>query len=201
MGAGFKNRNWEKIVETEWAGTFDLNSESRPSRTARTLVCRVHTRRPHAALLSWSSRYLGALCHAHLLRLLHWQVYSLPLAPSGKPQYKIKTMYIYRHAKHYQFSSVAQSCLTLSGPMDCNTPGFPVHHQLLELAQIQCPSSWWCHPTISFSVIAFSSGLQSFPASGSSQMSQLFTWGGQSIGVSASTSVLPMNTQDWSPLG
>ena len=64
-----------------------------------------------------------------------------------------------------------------------------------------CPSSQWCHPTISSSVVPFSSCLQSFLASGSFQTSQLFTSGGQSIGVSASTSVLPMNTQDWSPLG
>ena len=64
-----------------------------------------------------------------------------------------------------------------------------------------CPLSRWCHPTISSSVIPFSSHLQSFPASGSFQMSQLFASGGQSIGISASTSVLPMNTQDLSPLG
>jgi len=63
-----------------------------------------------------------------------------------------------------------------------------------------CPSSRWCHPTISSSVIPFSSCPQSFPASGSFQMSQLFALGSQSIGVSASISVLPMNTQDWSPL-
>ena len=62
-----------------------------------------------------------------------------------------------------------------------------------------CPSSQWCHPTISSSVIPLSSCLQSFPASGSFQMSQFFTSGGQSIGVSAS--VLPMNIQDWIPLG
>ena len=64
-----------------------------------------------------------------------------------------------------------------------------------------CPLSWWCHPTISSSVVPFSSCPQSFPASGSFPVSQLFASGGQSIGVSASTSVLPMNTQDWSPLG
>ena len=64
-----------------------------------------------------------------------------------------------------------------------------------------CPSSRWCHPTISSSVVPFSSFLQSFPPSGSFPMSQLFAWGGQSIGVSASPSVLPMNIQDWSPLG
>ena len=63
------------------------------------------------------------------------------------------------------------------------------------------PSRQWCHPTISSSVVPFSSCLQSFPASGSFQMSQLFTSGGQSIGISASTSVLPMNIQDWFPLG
>ena len=64
-----------------------------------------------------------------------------------------------------------------------------------------CPLSQWCHPTISSSVIPFSSHLQPFPASGSFPMSQLLTSGGQSIGVSASTSVLPMNIQGWFPLG
>ena len=64
-----------------------------------------------------------------------------------------------------------------------------------------CPLSWWCHLTILSSVVPFSSCLQSFPASGSFQMSQLFPSGGQNTGVSALTSVLPMNTQDWSPLG
>ena len=64
-----------------------------------------------------------------------------------------------------------------------------------------CPLSWWCHPTISSSVVPFFSCPQSFPASGSFPMSQHFAWCGQSIGVSASTSVLPMNTQDWSLLG
>ena len=63
------------------------------------------------------------------------------------------------------------------------------------------PSSWWCHPTISSSVIPFSSHLQSFPASRSFPMSQFFSSAGQSIEVSASTSVLPMNIQDWFPLG
>ena len=63
-----------------------------------------------------------------------------------------------------------------------------------------CPSSWWCHSTISSSVIPFSSCLQSFPGSGSFPMSQFFGSGGQSIGVSASVSVLPMSIQDWFPL-
>ena len=64
-----------------------------------------------------------------------------------------------------------------------------------------CPLSWWYHPTISSAVIPFSSSLQSFPASGSFPVSQFFTSGGQSIGVSASATVLPMNIQDWFPLG
>ena len=64
-----------------------------------------------------------------------------------------------------------------------------------------CPLSGWCHPTISSFLVSFSSRLQSFPVSGSFQMSQFFTSGGQSIGVSASTSVLPMNIEDWFPLG
>ena len=64
-----------------------------------------------------------------------------------------------------------------------------------------CPSSQWCYPTISSSVVPCSSCPQSFPASGSFPMSPLFAWGGQSIGVSASESVFPMNIQDWSPLG
>ena len=64
-----------------------------------------------------------------------------------------------------------------------------------------CPSSWWCHPTISSSIVPFSSLLQSIPALGSFQMSQFFASGGQSTRVSASTSVLPMNIQDWFSLG
>ena len=64
-----------------------------------------------------------------------------------------------------------------------------------------CPSSWWCHPTISSSVIPFSFCLQSFPVSGSFPMSQFFASGGHNIGASASASVLPMNIQNWLPLG
>ena len=99
-----------------------------------------------------------------------------------------------------QFISVAQLCPTLCDPMNCSTPGFTVQHQLPEPIH-SCPLSQWCHPAISSSVVPFSSCPQSFPASGSFQMSQLFTSGAQSIGVSASTSALLMNTQDWSPLG
>ena len=100
-----------------------------------------------------------------------------------------------------QFSSIAQSCLTLWDPMNCRTPDLPAHHQLLKFAQTHVhrvsdaiqPS----HPLL----FPLSSCPQSLPASGYFPMSQLFAWGGQSTGVSASASVLPMNTQDWCPLG
>jgi len=106
----------------------------------------------------------------------------------------------YREQRLLQFSSVAQSCPTLQShesqhtrpPCPSPTPG---------VYSDSCPLSQWCHPTISSSVISFASRLQSFPPSGSFQMSQFFASGGQSIGVSASASVLAMNTQDWSPLG
>ena len=101
----------------------------------------------------------------------------------------------------YQFSSVSQSYLTLCDPMDCSMPCFPVYHQLPELAQTRVHRVGDGHPTISSSVIPFSSCFQSFPASGSFPMNQFFASGGQSIGASASASVLQMNTQDWSPLG
>ena len=97
-----------------------------------------------------------------------------------------------------QFSSVAQLCPTLCNPMNCSTPGLPVHHQLPEFYSNSCPLSRWCHLSISSSVVPFSSCLQSFPASGSFPVSQFFTSGGQSIGASASVSVLPI--QDWFPL-
>ena len=102
----------------------------------------------------------------------------------------------------HQFSSVAHSCLTLCDPMNRSTPGLPVYHQLLEFIHSDShPSSRWCHQAISSSVVPFSSCPLSLPASESFQMSQLFTWGGQSTGVSALASFLPKNTQGWSPLG
>ena len=102
------------------------------------------------------------------------------------------------HSFPVQFShSVVSDSLQPHEPQHarppCPSPTAGVHTN-------SCPLSRWCQPTISSSVIPFSSCPQSFPASGSFQMSQLFASGGQRIGVSASTSVLPMNTQDWSPL-
>ena len=103
-----------------------------------------------------------------------------------------------------QFSSVQFSLSVVSDSLrphesqharpPCPSPTPRVHTN-------SCPSSRWCHPAISSSVVPFSSCPQSLSASESFPMSQLFIWGGQSIGVSASASVLPKNTQDWSPLG
>ena len=101
-----------------------------------------------------------------------------------------------------QFNSV-QSCLTLWDPKDDSTPGtrLPCPSPTPGACSNSCPLSWWCHPTISSSLIPFYSCLQSFPASGSFPMSRLFTPGGHSIGASTSASVLLMNIQGWLPLG
>ena len=99
-----------------------------------------------------------------------------------------------------QFSSVAQLYLTLSDPLTAACQASLSITNSWSLLK-SCPSSQWCHPTTSSSVGPFSSCLQSFPASGSLPMSQFFTSAGQSVGASASASVLPMNIQDWLPLG
>ena len=97
-----------------------------------------------------------------------------------------------------QFSSVAQSC---SRPHELQHARPPCPSWTPGVYSNSCQLSQWCHPTISSSVVPFSSCPQSLPASGSFPMSQFFASGCQSIGVSASVSVLPMSTQDWSPLG
>ena len=98
-----------------------------------------------------------------------------------------------------QFShSVVSNCLQTHGLKHAR---LPCPSQTCRAYSNSCPSRWWCHPTISSSVVPFSSRLQSFRASVSFPMSQLFTLGGQSIGVSASGSVLPVNIQDRFPLG
>ena len=97
--------------------------------------------------------------------------------------------------------SVAKWCLVFCDPMDCSTPGFPVLSPAPEVCSDSWALSWWCHQTISSSVTPCSSCPQSFLASGSFPVSQLFPSGGQSIGDSASASVLPMNIQGWFILG
>ena len=104
---------------------------------------------------------------------------------------------------HHQFSSVQFSRSVMSDslrPHGLQHTRLPRPSSTSGACSNSCPSSQWCHPTISHSVVPFSFCLQSFPASGAFPMSQLFTSGGQSIGVSASASVLPMNIKDWFPL-
>ena len=108
-------------------------------------------------------------------------------------------LYFTSHAVSIQFSrSVMSDSLWLHGLQHARTP---CSSPALRVCSNSCPWSWWCHPTISSSVIPFSSCLQSFPASEPFLMSQSFTLSGQSVGASYSASVLPMNIQDWSPLG
>ena len=98
------------------------------------------------------------------------------------------------------FNSVAQSCPTLCDPKNRSTPGLPVYHQLpLWVHSDSHPLSQWCHPAISSSVVPFSSCPQPLPVSKYFPMNQLFTWGGQSTGVSASASFLPKKSQGWPP--
>ena len=116
---------------------------------------------------------------------------------------KDSLFYIFTKYFIIQFSSVQFSCSVNSDSLQphesqharppCLSPSPVVHPN-------SCPSSRWCHPAISLSVVPFSSCLQSLPASETFTMSQLFAWGGQSIGVSALASFLPKNTQDWSSL-
>ena len=119
---------------------------------------------------------------------------------TGNPVgFTIKTYQEFNH-----FSSVQFSCSVVSDSLWHHEPQHsrpPCPSPTPRVYPNSCPLSWWSHPTISSSVVPFSSCPQSFPASGSFQTSHLFASGGQSIGVSASSSVLPMNTQDWSPLG
>ena len=100
--------------------------------------------------------------------------------------------------------SVQFSCSVMSnslGPHEWKHARLPCPSPTPEICLKSCPSSRWCHQTISSSVVPFSSCLQSFPASGSFPMGQFLTWGGQSTGASASASVFPISIQDWFPLG
>ena len=132
---------------------------------------------------NWSDLAVYRLCHcldAGSIRTLYWLPFGLVIV-SGT------------------ISSVAQSCPTLCDPRDRSTPGLPVHHQLPEFTQTHVH---WVGDAIQPLILCLLfSNLQFFPLSGSSQMSQFFVSGGQSIGVSALASVLPMNIQDWFPLG
>ena len=163
---------------------------------------------PARLLSTWNfpSKNIGSSCHflfqriyvtqglnPTLLHLLHWQADCLALSYWESPEKLCCCC-----------CSVTQSCPTLCDPTDCSTPGFPVcSSPSLGVCSNSCPLSWWCHPTISSSVVPFSSCPQSFPVLGSFLMSHLCASGGQSTRTSASVSasVLPVNFQDWFPLG
>ena len=119
---------------------------------------------------------------------------------SRKWQMQISGWYLHGDEERgsVQFSSFVSNSLR---PHGLQHSRLPCSSTTPRACSNSCPFCQWCHPTISSSVVPFSSCLQSFPESGYFPMSQFFTSGGQRIGVSASVSVLPMNTQDWSPLG
>ena len=152
-----------------------------------------------ARILEWvaisSSRRSSHLRdQTHISYLLHWQADSLPLAPHATLRGKASK-------GSCCCSSITKSFLTLCHPMNCSMLTFPVLHYFPAFTQIHVH---WVGDAIQLShscIFPFSSHLQSFPASGSFPMSQLFASGGQSIGASASASVLPMSIQGWFPLG
>ena len=128
----------------------------------------------------------------------NFQMYKVDLEKAEEPEIKLPTSTGLQRKQVQLSRSVVSDSLQPHEPQHarppCPSPTPGVYPN-------SCPLSRWCHPTISSSVVPFSSCPQSLPTSGSFQMSQLFASGGQNIGVSASTSVLPMNTQNWSPLG
>ena len=116
--------------------------------------------------------------------------------------FDVTTVTLWRLSQSVQsVSSVAHLCLTLCSPHGLQHARLASPSPTPGACSNLCPLSRWCHPTISSSVVPFSSCLQSFPALGFFPRSQFFTSGGQTIGVSALASVLPMNIQDWFPLG
>ena len=156
---------------------------------------------PGSSVWDFPGKNTGVDCHfllhgisrtrdwTHVFCLWYWQMDSLPLNSQGSPG----------EEGSVQFSHSVVSDSLRSHGLQHSRP--PCPSPIPGACSKSCPLSRWCHPTISSSVIPFSSHLQSFLASGSFQRSQLFAWGGQSIGVSTSASVFPMNIQDWFPLG
>ena len=169
----------------------------------------------HVSLLPWTPfpsrllpivRFLNILCaripcrpcHMSLRGCNHLGNLQGPQAAQRTGPAHVNPLWLSCEA-FLNFSSVAQSCLTL-WPHGLQYSRLPYPSPASRAYSISCPSSQWCHPTISSSAVPFSSCFQSFPASGSFPRNQFFTSGGQTIGVSTSASVLPMNIQDWFPL-
>ena len=146
---------------------------------------------------NWATK--EALCLLHIVSVKHFSFYLFFL-PSLPPL--LFTFSNLQKSKNYFQLQISRSVVSDSlRPHELQHARPPCPSPTPRVHPNPCPSRQWCHPTISSSVVAFSSYLQSFPASGSFPMSQLFAWGGQSTGVSALASVLPRNTQDWAALG
>ena len=146
---------------------------------------------------NWATK--EALCLLHIVSVKHFSFYLFFL-PSLPPL--LFTFSNLQKSKNYFQLQISRSVVSDSlRPHELQHARPPCPSPTPRVHPNPCPSRQWCHPTISSSVVPFSSHPQSLLASGSFQMSQIFASDGQSIGVSSSTSVLPMNTQDWSPLG
>ena len=152
----------------------------------------------------------GFPVHHQLLKLtqthIHWVSDTVqPFHPLPSPSPLTFSLYVSLDLKWVSLDSLCLliqfSCVQLFVTHGLQHARLPCPSPTPSACSNSCSSSQWCHQAISSSVVPFSSCLQSFPASGSSPMSQVFASGGQSIGVSASASILPMNTQDWFPLG
>ena len=144
-----------------------------------------------------SANHLFVLCICECVPVPVFIMFVLLLSFSDSTSYNICLSL--SNSFHLAFSSLQSlSHVQLCDPMNRSTPTSPSITNSWSLPKLM--SSQWCHPAVSSSVVPYSSCPQSLPASGPFPMSQLFAWGGQSIGVSASVSVLPMNIQDWSPL-
>ena len=179
-------------------GAPSTSAEGRPG------VCRLSFTSPFYPKYQrwWQPKRIGTSWRPAFIDILVLFIFSRKFASSitlaGSPSsQEIKHLQIGVFFFTVQFNSVAQSCQTLCDPMNHSTPGLPCPSPTPGVHPNPCALSRWCHPTISSSVVPFSSCPQSFQASGSFQMSQLFTQDGQSTEVSASTSVLPMKTQDF----
>ena len=171
-----------------------------PPRNCGPLLVHLWSRKP-SKLFRYPVGYGHNLCKEVKLQPWRWapSEFVLPSVHFLSLRYALDfSLHLYNYSYQSFSSVVAQSCPTLCNPMNCSTPDLPVHHQLLEFTETHVHR---VSPTISSSVIPFSSRLQSFPAWGSFPISQFFASGGQNIGVSALASVLPMNIQDWFPLG
>ena len=168
--------------------------------------------------MSWDRSCLSRLVEYYL----SWWIFHVRFSSLYILLLLDEVVYINRHLLYLVDGWCYWTQLCPHGPLNVSTSSVQFSHSIVsnslgphesQHARLPCPSptpgvhsnprpsSRWCHPAIASSVAPFSSCPQSLPASQSFPISQLFTWGGQSIGVSASASVLPVNTQDWSPLG